>query len=428
MTGVNHGHTVSPGAGARLAPLCGAAAVLGFAGLVVLRGPASPGTVGALLACAGFGLALASGRLHRDEAMLALIFALVPLYCVLNLALTGWDPGQLDKPGRLLLAIGIMLALSRCGLPAHWLHHGCLVGCYAAAAMAAWQVEWLGMERASGPMNAIPFGNNALLLGFFAAAGWLAQPAQQRGTPLTLVTAGATLAALYASFASGSRGGWIAIPALAWILALAAERTRRGHRLAYAATALALTVATVAAVPALHARSVAEIDAVLHAWHATPAEAARMELSSVGTRLQLYRLGLDAFLAHPLSGIGYGQLAPWLAAQAQAGLLPPDFARYTHLHSGLIDTAARGGVLGLLALGGLLGGLGRYFAPGLRHADAEARAFALYGLLATVAALLFSLTNVFFPAIVGTNILVLTLAVPAGALAHRLRVATGGAR
>lgn len=403
--------------------LCNAAVLIGFAGLVTLRGPFSPGTMGALLAAAGTALALRERRLDAGDVRIAALFAVLPLYYIANLALTGWDATQLDKPGRMLVGLGIYLAVSRVGLDARYLRRGVLLGCFAAAALAAWQVHHLGAERADGALNAIPFGNNALLLGVLALAGWITAPPAVRRTALPLVAAAA---ALYASLASGSRGGWVTIPLLAWLLSLGAPRLSPRLRLAVGLAGLAL-LALAAAIPAINERTLGELDSLRRQWGATPAEAAGATLSSIGTRLHLYRLGIEAFVAHPFVGIGFANLHDWLAAGAAAGTVNPAVLHYTHLHSAPVDMAARGGVLGLLALLGCVAGFLRFFHRGLAGEDADSRYFALAGLLATAAAAAFSLTNVFFPAIAGTNILVMTLAVPAGALAHRRRQQAGQA-
>lgn len=403
-----------------LRQLCNYAVLIAFAGLVTLRGPFSPGSMGALLAFIGIVLTLGERRLDADALRIGALFLVLPLYTALNLALTGWDAELLDKPGRMLLGFCVYLAIRRVGLDARHLRLGVLAGCLGAAAMAGWQLHVLGYERASGTMNAIPFGNDALLLGFLALAGWVARPPAARGFSLATLTALAAAAALYASFASGSRGGWVSIPVLAWLLSLGATGLRPGRRLAAAAAGLAL-LAAAAATPAINARTVAEFDSLHRLWSASPAEAASAALSSIGTRLHLYRLGLDAFLAHPLLGIGFANLHDWLAAGAAAGTVNPAVLHYTHLHSAPIDMAARGGVLGLAALAACVTGFLHHFRRALADADADARYFALVGLLATAAAAMFSLTNVFFPAIAGTNILIMSLAVPAGALAHRQR-------
>lgn len=395
---------------------------VGFAGLVTLRGPASPGTMGALLALLGLALLAHQRRLEPGDAAIALLFMTLPLYYAFNMALTGWDATQLDKPGRLLLAVPIYLALSRGGVGAGAMHLGVVGGSLAAAAMAGYQVFVHGAERASGVMNAIPFGNYAFLLGVLACVPWVISAPARQSRALAWSAGGALLAGVLASLASGTRGTWLAAPVLLWLLCGARVGAHLGLSRRWIVVGTGGLALAAALGLAFNARSVGEFGSLQAMMQASPQELTRMTLSSVGVRLHLYRVGLDAFLAHPLLGIGFAKLSVHLAEGAAAGVVNPGVIHFTHLHSAVIDMLARGGVLGLLVLGVFVVGLIRYFVGGLSVEDAEARYFALAGLLATVAAVTFSLTNVFFPAIVGTNVLVMTLAVPAGGLAWRLRL------
>lgn len=402
--------------------LCELAVLLTFAGLVTLRGPASPGTMGALLAVVGVALVFRETALPREELRIAALFCVLPLYHVLNMVWTGWDSTQLDKPGRLLVGFCVYLAISRVGIRAGYLRWGVVAGSVAAAALSAYQAHVLDFERVQGVMNAIPFGNYSLLLAVLAVAAWVVVPRQERSAVVTASTLLAIVAGCYASIASETRGGWVAIPVLAWIVGLGAAERSRWKRFVMPAGAVAAIAVVVALVPILNARTLAEIDSVCQMLMAPPQDVVTMPLSSIGVRLHLYRVGIEAFLGSPLTGIGYANLPGHLAEGVAAGTINPAVANFTHLHSSIVDTLARGGVLGLLAL--ICFGLGfvRHFRAALRSSsDPEVRYFALVGLLSISAVLLFSLTNVLFPAIVGTNILVMTIAVPAGALAYRRR-------
>ncbi|AWI76807.1 hypothetical protein CEW83_17580 [Parazoarcus communis] len=401
---------------------CDFAVWLTFAGLVSLRGAGSPGTMAALLAIVGLALLVYRKDADRSDLKMAALFLVLPVHDVLNMALTGWDPGMLDKSGRLVLGFLVYFAISRTGIHARSLRWGVIVGCVAAAALAAYQAQVLGLERVSGFMNAIPFGNDALLLGFLALAAWVVTPTAER-TPLfqtcTLIALGC---GIYASYASGTRGGWVVAPVLIWILSLGARDMRRSLRTGVTIGILSLLIIGLGLLPVLNERTADELNNVMAVLTTTKEDAASMTLSSIGTRLHLYRVGFDAFMSRPVLGIGVANLGDYLAASAQTGTLNPAAAHFTHLHSGIVDTLARGGLLGLAALAYFVIGLARHFHRALvTSGDDHGRYFALTGLLCISAAFLFSLSNVFFPAIVGTNILIMTLAVPAGALAFRTR-------
>jgi O-antigen ligase len=392
-----------------------------FAGLVIMRGPMSPGSMGALLGLLGIALIIRERSMDRDDAHIAALFCALPFYYVLNMLLTGWDAGFLDKPGRLILGFLVYFAVSRCGISRQTLHWGTILGAVAAAVFSAVQVQMFNLTRVRAPMNAIPFGNYSLLLGVLSVAGWIVLQKEERTILLTSFSLLAAAAGLYASIASGTRGGLIAIPVLAWILTLSAAEMRHTIRLGIIAAVSVLLVAAFFAFPALHQRTMDELAVLLEYIKATPSETTQMTLSSIGLRLHMYRVGLEAFLSNPILGIGFATLSSYLALQEHAGTINPAIIGFTHLHSVVIDTLARGGILGMVVLVYFGFGFIRYFHGALVvSTDRDARYFALVGLVAISATLLFSLSNVLFPAIVGTNILLMTLAVPAGALAYRM--------
>lgn len=398
----------------------GLAACIGLAGLVVLRGNLGPGSMGALLAIGGIAALLRAPRLSPEERTLLLVLALLPAYTLLNLLLTGWNANFLPVPMRLVGAWLAAVGLARWGFDWRWLHFGALIGCFAAGGHAAWEVHWQGADRATGSMNEIPFGNLSLLLAGYVVAGLLCRP-DGRPASRSWIALGALAAAAggYASWASGARGGWVALPVLAWLLwrACVAPRTPRQtpRRLPYVLLAL-VALATLALVLG-NARTRGEWHNVVQVLQASPAEMVQLQLGSLATRFHLYHLGLQAFAQHPLLGIGIAGLPAWLAEQIALGHAHPAVARYTHLHNAFIDIAARGGLPGLAVMITTWYGLGRFFNQGWHRAVTPLmRYHATLGLLVTHGMFLFALSNVLLPANVGTNALMLLLALPAGGL------------
>ncbi len=125
-----------------------------------------------------------------------------------------------------------------------WLRHvppsrwgwwsGLIGGGVAVGAIALYERAWLGLARASNGMNAIPFGDISLLLGALSLIA-LIERGQSRERYAAWWACGLALAALggfSASLLSGTRGGWIALPVLAWLIYRDALRTlsRRARR------------------------------------------------------------------------------------------------------------------------------------------------------------------------------------------------------
>ncbi len=116
--------------------------------------------------------------------------------------------------------------------------------------------------------------------------------------------------------------------------------------------------------------------------------------SSVGLRLDMWQAGGQLFLEKPLLGWGEGRLQAARDAMVEEGVLHPEVSLYDQLHSDIIDTTARRGVLGLLTLLALYGVPAWLFARHLHHSrDAQTRTLALSGLMVCVAFVDFGLTQ-----------------------------------
>ena len=126
-------------------------------------------------------------------------------------ALWAWDAvftepfrvNGLDRPIKFALIWLALPAVLWAPPPAKALRWGVWLGALGAAAIALWQTQVEGMDRAWGHTNAIQFGNLALLLGVWSAV-WAGHTHRH----LAWLPWAAAAAGLYATVASESRGGW----------------------------------------------------------------------------------------------------------------------------------------------------------------------------------------------------------------------------
>lgn len=164
-----------------------------------------------------------------------------------------------------------------------------------------------------------------------------------RTRAVALVGAGMTIVAL---LATGARGGWIASGGLIAIAVVVAAvrvyRTRTGA--AAAATGLAVLV-LVAAVAVFLFRG--EIRHRLSTAREQVAHAVEGKYEGDdGARLLMKRAALDAFIAHPLVGVGTGGYANWAREHF------PEKAEqiHDHAHDTLLHAAASNGFVGVVLL------------------------------------------------------------------------------
>lgn len=345
-----------------------------------------------LMAVAG----LATGRVRggrealRDHpwfwaGMLAFSLAIPLQWAVMGFV----DARRLDALSRFTLVLPIYLMLRR--LPSRRL---AVVGWGCAAGAIAVGVRALGFHTAGvGPYmtrlnnvytNAIPFGDMALLLAVLALStlgGGGPEGGAGRALRLLALAGGA-----YASYLSGTRGGWIAIPALALLLAVRFRGGLRRRGMLLAAMVGIACVAALAMTPVVRNR-VAAADRNIAVIRAGGHE----EATSIGARLDLWRGSVQLFERHPLYGVGKGRLAQGLTGLAREGAIPAHVVN-ERAHSDFFSAIAELGSVGAICLALLYAGLAQPFWRDLRASDPVLRSAASSGMVVALATVVFGLT------------------------------------
>lgn len=326
-------------------------------------------------------------------------------------------PRALDAPARLLLILPGFLLL--CAVPASQLRAvqiGCAIGAVSAA---GWSVlvlvspaDWVISGRAGNPFtNPIPFGDTAILLAFMSAAPRResgSSPAWERALRLFGLACG-----LFASFVSGSRGGWIAVPIMLWLLTM---HLRRQHTVSPGLRISAIVIMTlgltgIASTPMFHERmnaAISDFDKMAHGDAST----------SIGMRLQLWEASWTLFQEHPVLGVGRGRLEASLQEMADQGRISGQIVN-AHAHNEIFSTMAEMGSVGLIALLLLYFGSSYYFWRHRRSSDPPTATAATMGLMVTFGTIVFGLTIDVFTLIMNAAFYALTTATLLGIIANR---------
>ena len=121
------------------------------------------------------------------------------------------DFDYLDSSSRLLLAIPVYLFIRRVGININAIFFGSILGAIVAGGYSWYQYEHLNLSMSLGVANNhIFFGQVALILTMFS---FCSAVVSKKTINIFLSVVGA-LCGLYAVIVSGSRGGWLAIPAI----------------------------------------------------------------------------------------------------------------------------------------------------------------------------------------------------------------------
>lgn len=368
-------------------------ALAGFlVGLILLPlGYAAFAALVVVLALPGALLPRDGARLRPEDRWLLLALLLFGLHLVLDAWRSGAPVGHQTAstlPWWPLLAALMLVAWRRLppvGVALWW---GAALGALAACGIVL--VRWLalGVDRVHVPgINAIPFGNLSLMLGVLSLVWAL------RRSQMPLLFGAAALAGLVASLLSGTRGGWVTLPVVAVVLFLCQGAEIRRLWSAWLLPARLLTVAGVA------------LFAAFAVWQVLPRAMALVDdlrgyvgqdvtHTSAGLRLDMWHAAWTLFLQKPLLGWGEGAMMPELRRLIAAGELNEQ-ARYFgfQLHSDVLDTLARRGLLGLITLLLMYAVPLAGFVRRLRCADVDVRTFALAGTLVVLMFAGFGLTQ-----------------------------------
>ncbi len=363
-----------------------------LAGLVTLPlGYAAFAALVVVLALPGALLPRGGARLCPEDRWFLLALLLFGLHLMLDAWRSGAPVGHQTAstlPWWPLAAALVLVAWRRLppvGVALWW---GAAFGALAACGIVL--VRWLalGVDRVHVPgINAIPFGNLSLMLGVLSLV-WALRLSQ-----MPLLFGVAALAGLVVSLLSGTRGGWVTLPVVAVVLFLCQGAEIRRLWSAWSLQTRLLAVAGVVLV------------AAFAVWQALPRAVALVEdlrgylhqgvtRTSVGLRLDMWHAAWTLFLQKPLLGWGEGAMMPELRRLIAAGELNEQ-ARYFgfQLHSDVLDTLARRGLLGLITLLLMYAVPLAGFVRRLKCGDVEVRMFALAGTLVVLMFAGFGLTQ-----------------------------------
>lgn len=339
-------------------------------------------------------------------------FALLALSWLVDGWLSGERGSALEKPLKILLTLPCLFYLAKRPPQARWLWHGLVVGAIGAASVAVYQAFnsleafRAGWFRAQGFTNAIQFGNLALLLGMMALSGWLV-PSRQKTLWRGWLLVG-FLSGLFASFLSGSRGGWLALILLALLL-MGYLIVVGFWRSVLGIAVVCITIATIALqMPQIPIQErIALIQKELNDYSTSG-----IANTSTGARLQLWKFSWELYRAKPLLGWGQHGYMTEKKKEIDANHLDPTLAEFNHSHNDFLDAASKRGTAGLLIL--LLAYAAPFFVLAKRFKNSnnmEVRAFCMAGMLVPAAYTAYGLTQSFLPHNSGTMMYTYTLAI-----------------
>lgn len=182
---------------------------------------------------------------------------------------------------------------------------------------------------------------------------------------------------LYGAVLTQSRGPLLAFaPVYLGLMLWYAVRSRQWRRMLLL---FAITVGGMLAITTTLHREM--VDRLTDVSHEIATYGPNDATGAVRERLEMWHTAWDAFVEHPLAGIGLDQFGVYARAQVAAGHASPAIASYVHPHSEYLESLAAGGLPGLLVLLLFFAVPTYFFARHLNHASEPVAAAAIAGLM-----------------------------------------------
>lgn len=255
-----------------------------------------------------------------------------------------------DAPFRFLLAVPILMLLRHVRFEVvAMVQYGFPIGAIVGLLMAD-NVEG-GRLATLYFLDLIHFGDFELLLGVLSVLciDW----SGKEGMTLRALKIIGLLAGIYASFKSGSRGGWIAIPVFMGIIMYFFARRISWRSMVLAFLALVTAGYLIFTFNSLVKQRTSQLVTDVVTFDQDNRD------TSTGIRWQLYKAAMDVFLHHPIFGVGPEGFALEMKPMAEAGKITPTAAELGRgeVHNDILSKAAGMGIFGLVAI------LAVYFVP-----------------------------------------------------------------
>ena len=284
---------------------------------------------------------------NKDDLYLAAVFLLVFIIGVLDTLVHELSISHVDNFTRYLLASFAVVYFPRRDIRESYLWVGYAIGATLAGCWAVYAKFWLAIDRVDTPeISTVNFGNFSLLFALMATCGgvW----ARERKTLMWFMFFAATMGFL-ASFLSGTRGAWAAMPVGFFVIynrykdVLSIDR----KKIAYVLLVSTVCVFALASETGIKGR-LGEIASDYEKYRQGDLD------TSIGLRLEMWRSGYYAFVEKPLFGWGEQAFFEFQARLVDDAGLQPKITDYNHIHNQYIQELAVRGVVGWCALMALL--------------------------------------------------------------------------
>lgn len=354
-----------------------------------------------LLALFSLGFGRNGGKLERPLRWIFWSCVAYLLVALVNWALRGMTHADwlvLGRYARFLLLIPLFYLLRRYSPREGVFWWACLAGATIGGLWSIYEsTTYLpvpgepAVRVRGGTHNPIIFGDLSIMLGLLTACGLGYFSSKGRWSVVFALSA--LMLGVLGSFLSGSRGGWIVLPAAGLMgLWFASARINWKYQVAIVVAVIAIVIALLA-IPGtgVYARTLLVFSEIRDYF------GGEFQNTSVGYRIEMWRAAAEIIARHPLTGVGLDGYSRAVSDMVNEGLFNPAITQFGSPHNQFLNVFVSSGIMGLITM------LAVFIAPlvyfwGAAHSrtDAKQRRIGIAGLMLLVAFCVFGLTESIF--------------------------------
>ena len=281
------------------------------------------------------------------------IFAVTTFYFLVSLFFIffhGEKINLIDNPLRAFLFLSVIIFVVYSSVKFDVLLYSIPLGSFISGVIALYQYYILNLESAFYYQMKIQSGDMAMSLGLFSfvIALHLLDINKSKLAMLVIISG---IFGVLSSLLSFSRGGWVGVPILLLILIFLYRHLLSKKLLLGGITFLCIISVVLTTNNKLVNRlSEAQYELKLYL-------SGDDKVSSIGERLDMWKIGSKAFLEHPISGWGLKELDYYKKDLSDKNIVTKASISFSHLHNQFIDELVKKGIVGGVAI------LGIFFLP-----------------------------------------------------------------
>lgn len=259
----------------------------------------------------------------------------------------------IDNPLRAFLFLSVIVFIVYSSVKFDVLLYSIPLGSFISGVVALYQYYILSLESAFYNQMKIQSGDIAISLGLFSfvIAFHLLDINKHKKKLVALVILFGIFGVL-ASLLSFARGGWVGIPILLLILIFLYRHLLSKKLLLLGGITFLCIISVVLTVNNKFVNRLSEAQYELKLYLSGDDK-----VSSIGERLDMWKIGSKAFLEHPISGWSLKELDYYKKDLSDKNIVTKASISFSHLHNQFIDESVKKGIVGGVAI------LGVFFLP-----------------------------------------------------------------